>query len=69
MLAKKATAKIPTDAEIDRASLDEIRQISTTVARDVLRGTITPKEGNAISIRVGRRLEVIEQELRSGATA
>jgi hypothetical protein len=64
MPAKKMTAKIPTDAEIDRANLDEIQKITWAVVRHVLSETITTKEANAISRRVGKRIKAIEQELR-----
>jgi len=69
MPPKKATTKIPTNAEIDRAGLHNIERISWAAVRDVFSGTITTKEGNAISRRVGKRLKAIEYELRSGHMA
>jgi hypothetical protein len=69
MPAKKATTKIPTDAEIDCANLDEIQKISNAVMRGVLGGVLTPKEDNAISRRIGTRLKAIEEELRRGHRA
>jgi hypothetical protein len=69
MPAKKATAKIPTDAEIDCANLDEINKITSMIALDVLSETITIKEANAISMKVGKRLTAIEEEIRSGNLA
>ena len=69
MPAKKTTTKIPTDAEIDCANLDEIQKISIAVMRGVLGGVLTPKEDNAISRRIGKRLKAIEEELRRGHRA
>jgi hypothetical protein len=64
--AAKLSPKIPTDAEIDRADLDQLAEISIKAACDITLGIITPKEGNAISRRVGKRIKTLEQDLQSG---
>jgi len=69
MSVEGMTTPIPTDAEIDQASLNEIGMIAWTVVRGLLGDTIATKEANAISKRVGKRLKAIEQELRAGGLA
>lgn len=63
------TTPIPTDVEIDQASLNQIGMIAWTVVCGLLGETIATKEANAISNRVGKRLRAIEQELRAGSLA
>lgn len=68
-VTKKAITKIPTDAEIDRSGLVEVRKMLATAMRDLACGSITTKECNAITRRAGKRLMAIEQELRTGNMA
>jgi hypothetical protein len=69
MPAKKTAAKTDETPDIEQAGLDELAQISMKAACDITRGIIRPKEGNAISRRVGKRLETLEQERRSHRAA
>jgi hypothetical protein len=69
MPTEKTIAIIPTDAEIDCANLNEIQTISNAVLRGGVGGALTPKEGNEIRRRIGKRLQAIEEELRRGYRA
>jgi len=69
MSVERIITKIPTEAEIEQASPNEIGKISWAVVCDLLGGTITTKDANAISTRVSKRLQAIERELSAGSLA
>ena len=60
---KRAIPGIPTDAEIGRAYLDEIKTILNSINEGMLQGTITAKECNKACRSVGGRLRTINKAL------
>lgn len=54
-----------TREEIDIADLEQLGQISWDAIDDLRKGTVTPKESNAISNRVRKRLKAIKAELKN----
>ena len=51
-------------AQIEQMKLDEITAFTSKMMAARLSGKVTPKEARAIDRAVGKRLNVIEEELR-----
>jgi hypothetical protein len=52
-------------AQIEQMTLQELAAFQSSMMSAIIKGTMTPKDGNAIARAVGHRLKVVEQELRA----
>ena len=69
MPAAKKKRAAPSDMDIDCADLDDLSRMLAALMSALALGTITPKEGYAKLRRIGKRMKVLERELRSGRAA
>jgi len=64
--AKQGSA-VPADADIDcAANLDQLSRMTSALMSALVRGTITPKEGNAKLRRLDKRMNTLERNIRRG---
>jgi hypothetical protein len=55
----------PRIAKIEQMTLEEITAFTSRMMTEIITGKVTPKEARAIDRAVGKRLKVIEQDLKA----
>jgi hypothetical protein len=55
----------PRIAKIEQMTLEEITAFTSRMMTEIVTGKVTPKEARAIDRAVGKRLKVIEQDLKA----